>query len=482
MLGFHPQETRDWFARKGAGARAARYRHGRLDGRFRRIFADRRGFVRWQRPDGNAQLWPVLWAEVNARSREISRGKTGEVVFFMRSAFGRSGRIALCFVGGRPVGRFHPPRRDRHGHHRHAFGGLVGNAYSHSTVAATSLLGHVRSAELMQRWCEMAAFAPVMRSHEGNRPTRTCNTTAPRTRSPALPDGSRVHAHLAPCPSAAGDEAVATGAAGAAPAVPALSLMTRPFSRCRISSSTAPTRWSRRSSRRGDDARGGAAGRRRLIDVGAAVLPAGTHFAAPLAARRSSTAPARPHAALFAGSPKALADERRGLHPHPLEHPRRRRARRVAVKPSAGCSTATPMSAPKCASGSRKRRCARDFRPSVAARILRRQNEPGRADHDNHSPYYVPDPGRLLGGVYKERASACSPSRSMSPTRRWANRCAASLPKPMSTGLSCLAGHRLRGGAEGARRADIPFVRISPGTNHALTSSVFMDDAGRQTT
>ncbi len=35
--------------------------------------------------------------------------------------------------------------------------GLVGNAYSHSDCGGyTSLLGNVRSEELMQRWCELA--------------------------------------------------------------------------------------------------------------------------------------------------------------------------------------------------------------------------------------------------------------------------------------------------------------------------------------
>ncbi|HCJ71902.1 MAG TPA: alpha-glucosidase, partial [Agrobacterium sp.] len=34
----------------------------------------------------------------------------------------------------------------------------------------TSLFGNVRTAELIMRWTEMAAFTPVMRTHEGNRP------------------------------------------------------------------------------------------------------------------------------------------------------------------------------------------------------------------------------------------------------------------------------------------------------------------------
>lgn len=48
-------------------------------------------------------------------------------------------------------------------------------AISHSDIGGyTSLHGDVRTAELLMRWSELAAFTPVMRTHEGNRPTRTC--------------------------------------------------------------------------------------------------------------------------------------------------------------------------------------------------------------------------------------------------------------------------------------------------------------------
>ena len=49
--------------------------------------------------------------------------------------------------------------------------GLLGNAYHHSDIGGyTSLFGNVRTPELIMRWAEMAAFTPVMRTHEGNRP------------------------------------------------------------------------------------------------------------------------------------------------------------------------------------------------------------------------------------------------------------------------------------------------------------------------
>lgn len=122
---------------------------------------------------------------------------------------------------------------------------------------------------------------------------------------------------------------------------------------------------------------------------------------------------------------------------------------------------------------------ALDFRPSVAARILSgaKSNQVALI-YDNHSPYYMfqiqkgcwdvchekgirllaqpvdiddPDVGEQVRGLISEThvdgIILSSPVTDCEPVLRT---------------LDTL---------------DIPFVRISPGTNHALTSSVFMDDA-----
>lgn len=114
--------------------------------------------------------WPTLWAEVNARAVE-SRGKTGDALFFMRAGFtGVQKHCPLLWAGDQSVD-----------FSRHdglvtvicgaLASGLLGNAYHHSDIGGyTSLFGNVRSAELMMRWAEMAAFTAVMRTHEGNRP------------------------------------------------------------------------------------------------------------------------------------------------------------------------------------------------------------------------------------------------------------------------------------------------------------------------
>ncbi|MFN3515799.1 MAG: alpha-glucosidase [Novosphingobium sp.] len=142
--------------------------------------------------------WPVLWGKVNAMAVE-SRGRTGDAVFFMRAGF--SGVQAYCpllWAGDQSVDF---TRHDGIGTVITAAlsAGLVGNAYSHSDCGGyTSILGNVRKVELIERWCELSAFAPVMRSHEGNRPDDNLQFDSTPRLLACFARWSRVHAHLAP--------------------------------------------------------------------------------------------------------------------------------------------------------------------------------------------------------------------------------------------------------------------------------------------
>jgi alpha-glucosidase len=142
--------------------------------------------------------WPVRWAEVNARA-VASRGKTGEVLWFMRAGHtGVQAHCPLLWAGDQSVDF---SRHDGIGTVVTAAlsSGLVGNAFSHSDVGGyTSLFGNVRTEELILRWYELGAFSPVLRTHEGNRPDENLQIDS----TPALIEGflrwSRVHAALAP--------------------------------------------------------------------------------------------------------------------------------------------------------------------------------------------------------------------------------------------------------------------------------------------
>jgi len=159
--------------------------------------------------------WPVLWAEVNAMAL-ASRGQSGhgnpEALFFMRAGFsGVQAHCPLLWAGDQSVDF---TRHDGIGTVITAAlsAGLVGNAYSHSDCGGyTSLHGNIRTIELMRRWCELAAFAPVMRSHEGNRPDDNLQYDSTPELLSCFARWSRVHSALAPYVRHLCDEAAATG-------------------------------------------------------------------------------------------------------------------------------------------------------------------------------------------------------------------------------------------------------------------------------
>ena len=142
--------------------------------------------------------WPTIWAEVNARA-VASRGKTGEALFFMRAGFtGVQAHCPLLWGGDQSVD-----------FSRHdglvtvisgaLSSGLLGNAYHHSDIGGyTSLFGNVRTAELLMRWAEMAAFTPVMRTHEGNRPRDNLQIDQDEAVLTHFAKMTRIYAHLAP--------------------------------------------------------------------------------------------------------------------------------------------------------------------------------------------------------------------------------------------------------------------------------------------
>lgn len=155
--------------------------------------------------------WPVLWARVNAEAI-ARRGQTGEALFFMRAGFSGVQRYCpLLWAGDQSVDF------SRHDGLQTVIcaalsSGLLGNAYHHSDIGGyTSLFGNVRTAELLQRWAEMAAFTAVMRSHEGNRPRENLQIDEDPDVLAHFARMTRMHRHLAPYFRALTAEAVASG-------------------------------------------------------------------------------------------------------------------------------------------------------------------------------------------------------------------------------------------------------------------------------
>lgn len=116
--------------------------------------------------------YPVDWARINSEAVEEA-GKSDEIVFFMRAGFTGSTRWSPCFWNGDQLVDW--SREDGLPSALTASLSLsiCGAAMVHSDIGGYTTAGwKKRSAELLMRWAEYAAFTPLMRSHEGNRPQR----------------------------------------------------------------------------------------------------------------------------------------------------------------------------------------------------------------------------------------------------------------------------------------------------------------------
>ncbi len=114
--------------------------------------------------------WPARWAKLNREAVEES-GKLGEIMFYTRAGFTNTQKYSTMMWCG-----------DNHTDFSIDFGlpsvipamlclTCCGFGLSHSDIGGyTSFFTFKRSEELYMRWCEMNAFTPVMRGHEGLNP------------------------------------------------------------------------------------------------------------------------------------------------------------------------------------------------------------------------------------------------------------------------------------------------------------------------
>lgn len=155
--------------------------------------------------------WPTLWAQVNADAL-ASAGRSGDALFFMRAGFTGVQRFCPLLWAGDQCVDF-----SRHDGLPSVLcgalsSGLLGNAYHHSDIGGyTSLFGNVRTPELLMRWIEMAAFTPVMRTHEGNRPTDNLQIDQSPEVLAHFACFTRIWCHLTPYLRALSDEAATRG-------------------------------------------------------------------------------------------------------------------------------------------------------------------------------------------------------------------------------------------------------------------------------
>ena len=115
-------------------------------------------------------LWPFLWAKCNREAVEEA-GLMGDCVFFMRSGFSGSGRYSTFLWAGDQCVDWSDDDGLPSVITAALTAGMSGFGLHGSDAGGyTSLFGLRRSKELLLRWLEFAAFTPIMRTHEGNRP------------------------------------------------------------------------------------------------------------------------------------------------------------------------------------------------------------------------------------------------------------------------------------------------------------------------
>lgn len=167
--------------------------------------------------DGDARAmhnaWPRLWAET-VREGCKKAGRPDCVTWFRAGTLGMDSQTPAFWNGDQAV-----TWSEEDGLASALFGtfaaGVSGWPVVHSDIGGYTSINavitdYVRDEELLARWGEYAAFGPMFRSHEGNRPDVNRQVYDP-DEIEAFARNSRVFAALEPYRSQVLDEAVLTG-------------------------------------------------------------------------------------------------------------------------------------------------------------------------------------------------------------------------------------------------------------------------------
>jgi alpha-glucosidase len=155
--------------------------------------------------------WPALWAQVNREAVEES-GRLEDTVFFLRAGYTGTSRYGRAVWAGDQLVNF-----SRHDGLASVIPaslslGVCGTAIHHSDLGGYTTLAWVkRKREVFQRWAELSAFTPIMRSHEGNRPDSNHQFNSDTQTLTHLARMSHVFTLLKPYHLALQEEHVATG-------------------------------------------------------------------------------------------------------------------------------------------------------------------------------------------------------------------------------------------------------------------------------
>lgn len=142
--------------------------------------------------------WPGYWARINREAID-ERKKSDEILFFMRA--GSTASLAYCpmmWAGDQNVDWSEDDGLPSVLTSALSLA-MSGMGLHHSDIGGyTTLLWMKRSKELLIRWAEHAAFTPLMRTHEGNRPKDNWQFDGDEETIAAIKVMTKVHVALKP--------------------------------------------------------------------------------------------------------------------------------------------------------------------------------------------------------------------------------------------------------------------------------------------
>ncbi|MFP4011828.1 MAG: alpha-glucosidase [Spirochaetaceae bacterium] len=142
--------------------------------------------------------YPAVWARVNREALEET-GALGEAVFFMRSGYTGTSRYSTGAWAGDQLVNWSKSDGLPTVIPAALSSGFCGTGVHHSDIGGFTTLAWIRrSKELFLRWAEHAAFTPIMRNHEGNRPQRNWQFNSDTETLAHLARLTEVYTRLAP--------------------------------------------------------------------------------------------------------------------------------------------------------------------------------------------------------------------------------------------------------------------------------------------
>jgi alpha-glucosidase len=141
--------------------------------------------------------YPVVWARLNREA--IQEARREDVTFFSRAGYSGTSREAPIIWAGDQLVNWSLDDGLASVIPAGLSLGLSGIGHFHSDIGGYTTVGWIkRSKELFMRWAEQAAFSPLMRTHEGNRPTVNHQFDSDAETLAHFARMSRVHVRLKP--------------------------------------------------------------------------------------------------------------------------------------------------------------------------------------------------------------------------------------------------------------------------------------------